>query len=465
MSDPVTLRPYQQHAITAWAHNGYKGLFEMATGTGKTLTALSCAKSLQEKEGHIHLLILVPTLSLADQWMAETKQVLTKNVILANSSNLNWYSEALTAVGPGIYKRSYCIITTYVSFITQKFGHILQKMPPDTFLIADEVHNFGTESQVASYPDRIQRRLGLSATPNRYFDEQGSRQIFRYFGAESGPTFQFSMEEAIKEEYLCEYFYYPVVIALTEEELSEYKAISRKLFRYFNKETGAFKEDAVVTSLLLKRKKIIHKASGKFAAFRAILKELVAKNPSLHHVLVYVPEGNSKKTEKDDQRLIDAYSKIISHDFQLIQHQFIGGTPNRERILQEFAKGKIQVLTAMKCLDEGIDIKQAEIAIFCSSTGSPRQFIQRRGRILRTYPGKKSAVIYDLVVLPTLTNQYFGDNLQMEKSILQSELRRVQEFAGLAVNHYQALESLEEAARIFDLDIYSKGLTYYNGEY
>ena len=110
----------------------------------------------------------------------------------------------------------------------------------------------------------------------------------------------------------------------------------------------------------------------------------------------------------------------------------------------------------MKCLDEGVDIKRAEIAIFCSSTGNPRQFIQRRGRILRTHPDKKFATIYDMVVVPNIDDLYSGDNLQMERSILQGELRRVHEFAGLALNHYQALKVLEDVANKFDIDIYSK---------
>lgn len=453
---PVELREYQQSAIQKWVENGYQGLFEMATGTGKTITALSGAKVLMESEKSLCLLIIIPTLDLATQWEIEAQKILFKNIIVANSKNKNWYKEIIASVNhkPGTY--SYCIIATYATFLTNRFQSVIQKLPDTTMIIADEAHNFGTKSHSVKYPNHIKRRLALSATPDRHFDDVGTKDIFRYFNAEDGPTFQFNMAEAIKNNFLCEYYYYPIIVSLTEDELREYKDLSKKLLQYFNSKTGKFKENSIVKMFLLKRKRIIHNASEKFTAFRKILTEIVSKNRKVEYLLVYVPEGNDKKIEKEDQNLINAYSEIVSKEFKLTQHQFISLTRNRKKILDEFSKGKIAVLTAMKCLDEGIDIKRAETAIFCSSTGNPRQFIQRRGRILRTHRDKKYAVIYDLVVVPMLTNQYFEDSLQMERNILEGELHRVHEFAELSLNHYQALQTLEVTAKTFGLDIYSK---------
>lgn len=457
MFPPVELREYQKNAILQWKQNGYRGLFEMATGTGKTITALSAAKSLMDFGNHLSLLILVPTNDLAGQWQTETEKILIKNVIVANSKNKNWYNEVVAAIGHKAGMYNYCIITTYATFLTNRFQSVVSKLPADTMLIADEAHNFGTKNHTSKYPENIQKRLALSATPDRHFDDVGTKEILKYFGAEERPTFQLNMAAAIKDGFLCEYYYYPVIVSLTETELSEYKDISKKLLQYFNSKTGRFMEDAVVKLLLLKRKRIIHNAAEKFSAFRKILAQVVSKTRKVEYLLVYVPEGNDRKIEKEDQNLINSYSEIVSKEFKLTQHQFIGLTKNRKKILDDFSKGKIQVLTAMKCLDEGIDIKRAKTAIFCSSTGNPRQFIQRRGRILRTHPDKKFAVIYDLVVVPMITNQYFEDSLQMERNILQGELHRVHEFAGLSLNHYQALQDLEETAMKFNLDIYSKG--------
>lgn len=450
----TVLRDYQKEAIDRWIENNFTGLFEMATGTGKTITALNCAKYLLEKEKKLQLIILVPTLDLAEQWRKEVNDQLFRNIISANSRNKEWYQEAVLAVNTK--NGSFCIITTYSTFLTKRFTAIMLQISEKAMIIADEVHNFGTKKHHGLYPIHVQRRLGLSATPDRYFDQEGTDRIFNYFGVKNGPTFKFTMGNAIQEGYLCEYYYYPMVVTLTNDETEEYKAISIKLLKYFNHSGQSFKDNPIVNSLLLKRKRIIHNAFGKFTAFRTILSDLKRERNVINYVLVYVPEGNDEKIDDEDKKLINTYSKITATEFGLSQYQFIGLTTNRQKILTEFSKGSISVLTAMKCLDEGIDIKRAEIAIFCSSTGNPRQFIQRRGRILRTHPDKKFAVIYDLIVVPALTNQYFESTLQMEKSILRNELRRVHEFAELSLNHYQALSTLEEVAKEFDLDIYSR---------
>lgn len=453
MLKSIELRPYQNEAIQKWIDANFVGFFEMATGTGKTITALSCAKYLSTIENRISLLILVPTLDLVSQWKDDVKKVVCRNVIEASSKSLNWYEEVLTA----IYEQrdSFCIITTYATFLSKKFQFIVSKFPTTGMLIADEAHNFGSNSQVSQYPIHIERRLGLSATPNRHFDEEGTKAVMNYFKAYSGPTFEFNMKEAIDRGYLCEYYYYPIIVHLNNDELLEYKNISKKLFKYFNS-NGVFNDSPIVTALLLKRKRIIHQAVEKFDVLRKILTDLIEKKSKRKYILVYVPEGNDKSEEAIDKKLIDEYSRIISVEFGLMQHQFIGNTTGRNKILDQFSDGKIEVLTAMKCLDEGVDIKRAETAIFCSSTGNPRQFIQRRGRVLRTHPDKKYAVIYDMIVVPLSKNNFFEGSLSMERSILQSELIRVHEFANLALNQYQALQSLEQIVKEYQIDIYSK---------
>jgi superfamily II DNA or RNA helicase len=153
--------------------------------------------------------------------------------------------------------------------------------------------------------------------------------------------------------------------------------------------------------------------------------------------------------------MIDEYSSIVSNEFGVNQHQFISGTENKSEILAKFSKGRLQALVAMKCLDEGVDVKRTETAIFCSSTGNPRQFIQRRGRILRLHSEKKFATIYDMVVIPDISEIRGDANIGMEKSILGAELRRVYEFASLSKNKYQSLKTLEDIAEQFNIDIFS----------
>jgi superfamily II DNA or RNA helicase len=206
---------------------------------------------------------------------------------------------------------------------------------------------------------------------------------------------------------------------------------------------------------LLKRKRIIHKAENKLQVFRECLHQILSTKDKISYTLVYVPEGRSNSIDQEDRNLINEYSNVLSSEFGIKQHQFIGITKDRVEILHQFSTGEIQVLTAMKCLDEGIDVKRTEAAIFCASTSNPRQFIQRRGRILRKHPEKKIAYIYDMVVVPEVLDKNFSDSLIMERSILQNELSRVREFASMAENKWQALKSLEEIAAKYEIDIYS----------
>jgi len=124
----------------------------------------------------------------------------------------------------------------------------------------------------------------------------------------------------------------------------------------------------------------------------------------------------------------------------------------RIEVLEEFAKGNIEVLTSMKCLDEGVDVPRSEMAIFCASTGNPRQFIQRRGRILRNHPDKYMATIHDLVVAPLIGAS--EDSFKMEKSLLRAELKRVSDFARLSENSDVSLTELEEILNYYNLPLF-----------
>jgi len=446
-------REYQLNALENWINSDYQGFFEMATGTGKTITALNCALHLRKIENRVRALILVPSLSLADQWAEEAGSFNFKNVIVANSKNNRWAEEVVSAINKSVVMdNSFIIITTYATFALEKFKSVITRLGNDVLFIADEAHNFGTKRLVELYPTKFQRRIGLSATPKRHFDDEGTQAILSYFNAVERPTFKLDMEEAIAKGFLCEYFYYPQIVSLTKDELEEYKEISKKLLRYFDSKTGRFGDNPIVTTLLLKRKRIIHKAENKQDCLRFCLNDILKIKSNIDYTLVYVPEGNDPDLSG---KLINDYSSIVSNEFNVSQHQFIGGTENRADILERFSRGQLQVLTAMKCLDEGVDVKRTETAIFCSSTGNPRQFIQRRGRILRTHNDKKNAFIYDMIVVPDILKIKSDANIAMEKSILQSELRRVYEFASLSKNKYQSLKTLEDVALRFNIDIFS----------
>ncbi|QXU41457.1 DEAD/DEAH box helicase family protein [Pedobacter sp. D749] len=466
---PEGPRAYQAEAYRNWVDNNYQGVFAMATGTGKTITSLNCV--LQEyflnPEKTYHAIILVPTISLVEQWAKEAKMFNLTSIIKV-SSKTKWENDLSTTLSTS--KRipvSFIIITTYASFIKDKFFKEIKKIPSDTILIADEAHNIGATSvlvRLLNFP--LQKRIGLSATPRRAYDIEGSIGMESFFNDKEPYTYSFSMERAIEEGILCKYYYHPHIVHLTNEELVEYVEISKKLAKFFNKVTQQFNSPEIAEMLLLKRKRIIHKAENKLSKTISILKERYHNEGSLKYTFIYVPEGTTEDNtqdlaeeldEVDTIKIINQYTRAVGKLSPNIRvNQFISGMKNRDEILQQFKLGKIDVIASMKCLDEGIDIPRAEHAIFCSSTGNPRQFIQRRGRILRKHDDKNMATIHDLVVIPDLsTSHEFSETFNLERNMVQKELERVMNFSSLAINPYETETAFEEICNHYNLNIYT----------
>jgi superfamily II DNA or RNA helicase len=459
-------REYQIEAYSNWLKNNRQGIFAMATGTGKTITSLNCLlqEAINKNNNIYHALILVPTLTLVEQWEDEANKFNFREIIKISSKN-QWESELATTLS--IAKRvpeSFIIITTYASFIKDRFQNYLKDFPSDTILIADEAHNIGSKSVISKLGGiKFNNRIGLSATPKRAYDDEGSLAMESFFSDQEPYTYSFSMERAIAEGILCKYYYYPHIVSLTSEELNEYIEISKKLAKCFNKQTGSIDMNDIAEKLLLKRKRIIHKAENKLAATRQILQERFTREGNLSYTFIYVPEGSTPEIneydndDSDSIKLINQYTREIGKiDPSIMINQFISGMPDRNEVLEQFKEGKIQVIASMKCLDEGVDIPRAENAIFCSSTGNPRQFIQRRGRILRKHPMKDIAIIHDLVVIPDLTHSNVNsETFKVEKSLAEKELERVMYFASLSINPYETERVFTDVCEHFDINIYT----------
>ena len=471
-------RPYQKQAYENWKNNGQKGLFAMATGTGKTLTSLNCLLNIYNKFHFYKAIILVPTITLVDQWEEECKKFHFGHIIKVCSKNPNWKSE-LDAVklkedfNISDEEPSYIIIATYASFARESIFRELvgfnKKVCRQLLLIADEAHNMGAGRIL----DRLSgvkflRRIGLSATPDRQFDDEGNRAIMDFFGCQDGYTFEYNMQEAIDNGFLCRYRYFPHLVRLNDAEMSEYMRISLQLVKFYNADSESFpKSDEMLMRLLLKRKRIVHKAKDKERIFREILQRRHKEKGNLRYTLVYVPEGSkpddntsdifdtSETIGNDDfsDHLIDTYTKIVQEVSETTTvKKFVSGIKERNDILEKYARGEIEVLTSMKCLDEGVDVPRSEMAIFCASTGNPRQFIQRRGRILRKHPDKHMAIIHDLVVAPEISSAQ--ENYKMERNLLRSELKRVRDFAVLSENADFAYTELEEILSYYNLPLF-----------
>ncbi|RKR05152.1 superfamily II DNA or RNA helicase [Flavobacterium sp. 90] len=447
-------RSYQIEAYENWLKNDYKGVFAMATGTGKTITSLNCLLNLYKVDKSYQAIILVPSLALLNQWQKEVESFNFREVLQVGGGN-EWERDLASYVSSFSWgnKRDLIIICTYGSFVTNKFQKYFKKIGKDFLLIADEAHNIAANNIRKKLCDiKCEKKIGLSATPKRIYDIEGTEALNDFFLDVPPYTFSFDIEKALKEGYLTEYKYFPVLVELNPDEMDEYVEISIKLLRFFDFEKGEFKKDPMVEILLLKRKNVIHKASNKIACFKKILLQL-NKIDKLKYAFAYVPEGYSSQYDFTDQRLIDLFIKAGADTIpSLKMNSYTSEDDKLDQILRGFSEGKIDVLFAMKMLDEGVDIPRAEIGIFCSSTGNPRQFIQRRGRLLRKHKDKPFATIYDMVVVPNISKST-SDFFNMEKKMVKNEIQRVAHFASLSMNFYDSKRNLQEVLTKYELSL------------
>jgi superfamily II DNA or RNA helicase len=457
-------REYQLEAHRLWIANGKQGILAMATGTGKTLTSLNCLLNEYRSLNTYKAIILVPTIALVNQWVKECREFNFNNIITI-SSRSKWEEELSTLNLQEKFKDvSFIIIATYASFVKQKFQEHFRKLNSETLFIADEAHNLGSNNLSKLLKSvHLLKRIGLSATPNRKYDDLGNDNIDTFFNDKSPYIYSFSMSEAIESGFLCPYEYYPHIVELTNDEFDKYCDFSKRLMKYIDSKTGKYKDCEEVEILLLERKRIVHKAENKILIFGDVLKnEFYKRAGDLRYTLIYVPEGKEEDNLNDDDpncdvediKLINNYTIKVS-DLGVTVKQFTSTSKDRDDDLKKFQNGEIQVLTSMKCLDEGVDVPRSELAIFCSSSGNPRQFIQRRGRVLRKHPDKKFAVIHDLIVAPKIERN--DPNYSFARNLVLGEFERVIDFANLALNRYEAQKSLESMLELYDLSLYQNG--------
>ena len=431
----TTLRNYQNEAIDAWFKHQCRGLLEMATGTGKTITALAGSARLYEREEQLAVIIAVPYQHLVDQWNEEAR-AFGYRPILAYKSKVSWLQELnhqIMEFHAG-YRQFISVITTHTTFISDDFQGCIARLKGPSLLIADEAHHLGAERSRLSYPENIPFRLALSATPDRWFDDAGTLALRAYFGE---TVFSFPLEKAIGVS-LTPYYYHPHLVPLTDEELEQYEELSAKIAKLINSKDE--KRQQALEMLLIKRARLMNNAENKLSA----LSKLVDSEDHIEHTLFYcAPEQ------------IDEVLHLLGWEKSLLVHRFTAeeNTKERQQLLTNFADGKLQALVAMKCLDEGVDVPNTRTAYILASSSNPREFIQRRGRILRKAPGKEFSIIHDLIAVPPTVHTALRNSaaFESERSILRRELQRFKEFANLAQNKHQALDVIWAIASRYGL--------------
>lgn len=437
----IKLRSYQKEAIQAFQSHGNHGILNMATGTGKTFTSIACAETDFQMTKHQVLVILVPFIHLIPQWQENlTATAVHVDVKIAGNKN-NWIQKLQDQIweyNHGLRDRL-VIIGSYASTNKLEFKKLIKllKRTEDVFLIADECHYLGSQSSIdiISVYSEFGSLLGLSATPERWWDEEGTSRIFNLFGK---IIYEFSLKQAIDQGFLTPYNYYPIPVYLTIEENESYITLSQKIRKIYGRLLQ--REDDSVREkyeyLLRKRTQIIQQAENK-----EIELQKVFNKSNNNYNLLYCPDGQ-----------IDKYTQLIGNELNQSVVKFDSSLTLKKRtqILKEFEAGEIKTLAAMKCLDEGVDVPQTRQAYFLASTTNPRQFIQRRGRILRNSVGKTQADIYDFIVLPDINEIDFDT----AKAMVKREMPRFHEFCQYARNEFEARSIVGPILSGFDLDSY-----------
>ena len=449
-------RPYQENAVVEWKKHGYRGIFDMATGTGKTLTALLGLWQLfTDNQERLAIIITCPYQHLVDQWVEDIETFGIRPIIgYSDSPQKKWkknLEQAVRSFRLGVLN-FFCFITTNASFVTKKVQEQMGLLGADTVYVVDEAHNMGAGYYRKYLPENIGYRLALSATLERYQDEAGTAALSSYFGEK---CITYSLKEAIRSGMLTRYYYYPILTYFDRDELDDYLGLTVQISQAMKKKNGKMVLSEYAKQLLMRRSKIIAGAKGKLPE----LKRQMEPHISEKHILIYCGSATIKENEDDEfgRRQIDLVSEMLGNDLGMRVGRFTSRENIKERaqIRDAFSKGDLlQALVAIKCLDEGVNIPNIQTVFILASSTNPKEYIQRRGRGLRKALGKDYAVIYDFVTLPFPVNEIGTQSesvIHATKGLIKRELIRMLDFAELAENPSKTFDLVYELKHGFNI--------------
>lgn len=451
------LHDYQDEAITEWQKRDYRGIFDMATGTGKTYTGLGALTTLSKNIDHkLAAIIVCPYQHLVEQWVEDILKFNIEPIIgYSESSQKDWQKRLKDAIRDQKLKvrgkEFFCFICTNATFSSDYVQTQLAKIKSDTLLMVDEAHNFGAPYLSCLLFDNYKYRLALSATLERHNDEEGTAKLYDFFGEK---CIEYTLDRAIEEKKLTKYKYYPVVVTLTEEELEAYDNLSYEIGKCMMKgKNGKMKLSSRGERLALQRSRIVAGAKNKVTMLEEVIQ------PYIHdkHILVYCGatkglEQNQDRSDVDgeDIRQIDMVTDLLGNKLGMDVSQFTSkeSVEEREVLKREFSAGDtLKVLIAIKCLDEGVNIPKIKTAFILASTTNPKEYIQRRGRVLRLAEGKEYAEIYDFITLPygiEEVTSLTSAQVKRNSTLVKNELRRAEEFSRIAVNMVESASLIDE---------------------
>lgn len=461
----LKLHEYQSEAIDKWVEQNYCGIFDMATGTGKTLTGLSALTRLYEDKTpeKLFTIIVCPYQHLVEQWVEDIPAFNIEPIIGFSSSPQKDWKDKLRFSIIDIQlknrnKNFFCFICTNATFSSKFVQEQLSRIRVPKLLLIDEAHNFGALSLSKLLFDSYQYRIGLSATINRHGDEEGTEKLFDFFCEK---CIEYDIERAIKEKKLTPYKYFPVLVYLDEEELINYKQLTKEIKNnLIIDKNGKNKLTEYGKILAMQRSRIVAGTHAKIP----MLREKILPYKTDSHILVYcgattnlVESSDLTQVDEVEERQIITISKMLGNELGIRNHHFTSNEKIKERkeLKDRFSNGDLQALVAIKCLDEGVNIPKIKTAFILASTTNPKEYIQRRGRVLRLSEGKEFAEIYDFITLPyPLENVASLTTYQVNevKSLVKRELLRAEEFARISMNWIDSESVLSEIREIYQVN-------------
>ena len=430
-----TPRPHQVAALDAWEARGRRGLFEHATGSGKTFTAL-CAigDALHRRETP---LVLVPSDLLLKQWEAELKTTFDGEglqLMICGSGHDRWKAGAglrsWTRPSSGGPPRA--VLATLQTASRDEFRNLCVQ-GDHLFMVADEAHRLGAPAARRLFDLQTGPRLGLSATPVRAGDPEGTAALMSYFEGVVPPPF--TLADAIAAQTLTPYAYQVHTVRLTREERDAWDALTDRFRKGYARHAagGETELSDSLKLLLIQRARIIKGARAKTD---------MAVQVVLDHYMI----GQRWIVYCDDQtQLADILSALREAGLKGVYEYHSGMAGDREATLKAF-NDRGGIVVSIRCLDEGVDIPAVSHALILASSRNPREFIQRRGRVLRRAPGKLLAHLHDVLVTPDV-----ADADDPGAGILKGELARAIEFGQHAINP-AAVSDLKRLAAIAGFD-------------
>jgi len=433
-------RAYQGEAIREWEAHGRRGILDMATGTGKTIVALSAVTCCPDVG---FVVIGAPTNALVSQWLGELDRLEgIRSPVEVSGNNPGWreelYPRLRLAMAKSSRGRPFVFVGTYSSLSGERFLAVLSQFQPAKglgLLIADEVHHTGATTYRRLLSPHFDCRLGLTATLERAYDEEGTQVVEDYFG---GVVYALGIENVVGS-VLCPYEYDVRFVELSEAEFDEYQHLSLRIVGLMAQQSSEDRDETPssqpdeLTILLNRRANIVKRAQAKLD----LLAKLVAEIP-IGRCLIYCADIEQVRAV---QRVLAA-ANISNLPYTSEERAFA-----RQTALDQLRRNDVQAIVAVKCLDEGIDVPQVHQAILLASSTSEREFVQRRGRILRRAEGKDFAHLIDVLTVPP--RQYYG-NLP---ALLFNELKRARILARAADNRFEAENRLIEELSAFGVPI------------